>query len=66
MCGKLPYIPILYFLDILGVVLFVGDTRTVNGAYDQKNIVAEIIITDHRYCLIICNFYRRFEKNKTF
>nr|QIA97922.1 hypothetical protein AP_R.00g000200-v1.0.a3 [Amaranthus palmeri] len=33
--------------DILGIILFIGDTRTVNGAFDQKNSVSEIMITDH-------------------
>ena len=40
---------LLYFSDVLGIVLFVNDVRTVNGAFGQQNNVFEILITDHMY-----------------
>ena len=58
MFSELSYIRIFYFLDILGIIFFIGDSRTVNGAYDQKNTVCEIMITDHRYYLTVYNFVK--------
>lgn len=44
-------VTLLHLLDVLRIVMYVIDVRTVKGAFGQQKNVCEILITDHRYSI---------------
>ena len=47
---------IIYYLDMIGVVIFIGDKRMVRCVFEQQNNVSKIIVTDHRYAVAHLSF----------